>query len=129
VTAPVRDIFRLGDRFHSLRDQVLRLMSREFSRQLLFAEGFGATQRTASFLLDMYSRVQQPDAPEHEFRLPMPREDIANYLGITAETLSRLFAKLQRKGLIAVDRRRIRLVDPVLLHQIAQGTPMVELQQ
>jgi CRP-like cAMP-binding protein len=40
---------------------------------------------------------------------------------IAAETLSRLFAKLQRKGLIDVDRRHIRLADPVRLDLFAQG--------
>jgi CRP/FNR family transcriptional regulator len=118
---PYRDIARLSEKLHSLHGQVLRLMSREFSRQLMFAEGSRATQRVAMFLLDMYSRLHEADTPEYEFRLPMSREDISNYLGITAETLSRLFAKLQRKGLIHVDRRHIRLADPVRLDLIAQG--------
>ncbi len=51
----------------------------------------------------------------------MSREDISNYLGITAETLSRLMAKLQRKGLVDADRRHIRLVDPIRLDLISQG--------
>jgi CRP-like cAMP-binding protein len=42
-------------------------------------------------------------------------------LGIAPETLSRLIAKLQRKGLIEVDRRRIRLLNPVRLGLMAQG--------
>lgn len=118
---PYREIARLSLEFPSLQNQVMRLMGREFSRQLMFAEGFGATQRIAIFLLDMHSRLHQPEMPEYEFRLPMSREDISNYLGITAETLSRLFAKLQRKGLIHVHRRHIRLLDPVRLGLIAQG--------
>jgi len=118
---PYRDIARLSVAFQSLQGQVLRLMSREFSRQLNFAEGSGATQRIAIFLLDMHSRLLQPGAAEYEFRLPMSREDISNYLGVTAETSSRLFAKLQKKGLIEVDRRHIRLLDPVRLGLIAQG--------
>jgi len=118
---PYRDVVRLSVEFHSLHSQVLRLMSREFSRQLLFAEGSGATQRIAAFLLDIYSRLHQAGSAEYEFRLPMSREDISNYLGITPETLSRLIAKLHRKGLIDVDRRRIRLVNPVRLDLLAQG--------
>ena len=49
------------------------------------------------------------------------REDISNHLGIAPETLSRLIAKLRRKGLIEVDRRRIRLLNPVRLGLLAQG--------
>jgi len=118
---PYQDIARLSSEFESLQTQVLRLMSREFSRQLLFAEGSGATQRLAIFLMDMYSRLHQPGTTEYECRLPMSREDISNYLGITAETLSRLFAKLQRKCLIEVDRRNVRIADPIRLDLIAQG--------
>ena len=118
---PYRDIARLSVKFHGLHTQVLRLMSREFSRQLMFGEGSGATQRIAMFLLDMHSRLQQLGLAENEFRLSMSREDISNYLGITPETLSRLIAKFRRKGLIDVDRRHMRLVDPIRLELIAQG--------
>ena len=118
---PYRDIARLSVEFHSVLSQVLRLMSREFSRRLMFAEGSCATQRIAAFLLDIHSRLHQPGSAEYEFRLPMSREDISNYLGISPETLSRLIAKLRRNGLSDVDRRRIRLVDSVRLDLIAQG--------
>ncbi len=118
---PYRDIARLSADFQSLYDQVLRLMGREFSRQLMFAEGSGAIQRIASFLLDMDTRLGSAATPEHEFSLPMSREDISNYLGITPETLSRLFAKLRGKGLIDFDRRKIFLADPIRLDLIARG--------
>ncbi|MDH3645148.1 MAG: helix-turn-helix domain-containing protein [Gammaproteobacteria bacterium] len=118
---PYRDIARLGAEFHSLQSQVMRLMSREFSRHLICAEGAGATQRTAIFLLDIQSRLRQQGAAKDEFRLPMSREDVSNYLGITAETLSRLMTKLQKIGLIDVDRRNIRVADCIRLERIAQG--------
>jgi len=118
---PYRDIARLSTEFPSLHGQILRLMGREFSRQLMFAEGPGATQRIAGFLLDMHTRLHQAGAAEYEFTLPMSREDISNYLGITHETLSRLFTKMQRKGLIEIDRRHVFLADPIRLDLIAQG--------
>lgn len=118
---PYRDIARLSIEFQGLHNQVLRLMGREFSRQLMFAEGFGATRRIAGFLLDMDTRLHQAGTVEHEFTLPMSREDISNYLGTTPETLSRIFAKLHRKDLINVDRRHIYLSDPIRLDLIAQG--------
>jgi CRP/FNR family transcriptional regulator len=96
-------------------------MGREFSRQLMFAEGASATQRIANFLLDMRSRLRMAGEVDYELTLPMSREDIANYLGITPETLSRLFAKLERNGLIDADRRHVFLADPIRLDLIAQG--------
>lgn len=118
---PYRDVVRMSVEFHSLYSQVLRLMSRAFSRQLRFAEGSGAIQRVAAFLLDIHFRLRQPGSTEYEFRLPMSREDISSYLRITPETLSRLIVKLHRKGLVDVDRRCVRLVDPVRLELLAQG--------
>jgi len=118
---PYLEISRLSVEFRSLQGQVLQLMSREFAKQHMYAEGTGATQRIASFLLDMHSRLQQPGEAEYEFRLPMSREDISNYLGIKPETLSRLMTKLQKKGLIDVDRRHIYLVDPIRLDLTSQG--------
>jgi CRP/FNR family transcriptional regulator len=118
---PYQDIARFSVEFRSLHTQVTRLMSRAFSRQLLCAEGSGATQQLAAFLMDIYSRLHQPGSPEHEFTLPMSREDISNYLRISPETLSRLIAKFMRNGLIDVDRREIRLADPIRLDLIAQG--------
>jgi len=118
---PYRDVVKLSVDFPSLHGQVLRLMSREFSKQLMCGEGSGGTQRTAAFLLNVYERLSRPGSVEFDFRLPMSREDISNYLGMSPETLSRLLARLQRKRMIAVDRRHIRLLDPSRLKLIAIG--------
>jgi len=118
---PYQDIARLSVEFQSLHDQVLRLISREFSRQLTIAEGVSATQRIAGFLLDMHARLSRAGAVQYEFRLPMSQEDISNYLGIRPETLSRLFTKFQKRGLIDIDRRQVFLADPNRLDLIAQG--------
>jgi CRP/FNR family transcriptional regulator len=118
---PYFDIDRIGREFPAVHSHVLQLMSRGFARQLTHGEGIGATQRIAAFLLDICSRLQHPGTVEYEFRLPMSREDIASYLGVSPETLSRLLAKLHRKKLISVDRRQIRLLDPQRLDLIAQG--------
>jgi len=118
---PYRDIARLSLDIHSMHSQLVRLMSREFSKQLTNREGAGATQRIAAFLLNIGPRLQQTESSPGVFRLPMSREDIASYLSISAETLSRLLAKLHGMGLIDVCRRQVRLVDTARLNLIAQG--------
>ena len=57
---PYRAINDLGEVFPSLHSQVLRLMSREHSNQLMYGEGFGANQRIAAFLLNINSRLYRP---------------------------------------------------------------------
>jgi CRP/FNR family transcriptional regulator, anaerobic regulatory protein len=49
---------------------------------------------------------------EQEIYLPMQRQDIASYLGMTLETVSRSFSALQKERLVEVHGRNIRLLDP-----------------
>lgn len=118
---PYIEIDRLSAELQSLHARIRRLMSREFSRQRMCGAGFGAKQRVAAFLINIYTRLRRPESAQYQFRLPMSREDIASYLSISAETLSRQLAKLQRMKLIGVDRRNIRLIDPTRLGLVAQG--------
>lgn len=55
-----------------------------------------AEERVAAFLVDMAERQGGLD----RFDLPMPRMDIADYLGLTVETVSRVFTRLRHKGII-----------------------------
>lgn len=59
-----------------------------------------AKEKLASFLLTLARRYAGEDAGEVTFVLPMTRSDIADYLGLTIETVSRTFTKLKTAGVI-----------------------------
>ena len=81
---------------------------RHTQAQLLVVGRKSALERVAAFLLEMSERSASPDFVE----LAMPRHDIADYLGLTLETVSRMFAELKDLGVIALDgARRVRLLD------------------
>ena len=61
-----------------------------------------AQERVAGFLLEMAAR--SPDAGEVD--LPMSRQDIADYLGLTIETVSRMVTQLEKSGTIALATSR-----------------------
>jgi CRP/FNR family transcriptional regulator len=63
-------------------------------------------QKLMSFLVRWRTR-----SGSHEIVLPMKRSDIANYLGLSVETVSRSIRKLERRGVIAVDRNRVDILD------------------
>lgn len=65
-------------------------------------------QRLAWFLLD---RAGGPEGCDVVFRLPMQRQDIASFLGMTLESVSRALGALQRDGLVEVRGRMVRIRD------------------
>jgi CRP/FNR family transcriptional regulator, nitrogen fixation regulation protein len=66
-----------------------------------------ATGRVVEFLLDLARRLNAP----RQFRLPMSRADIADYLALTSETVSRVFTVLREDGAIAASGRSVTLLD------------------
>ena len=61
-----------------------------------------AEERVACFLLEMAERLSTTEAVE----LPMSRQDIADYLGLTIETVSRTLTHLEAKAAIALPTSR-----------------------
>lgn len=70
-----------------------------------------AEQRVALFLYMVSKRFEFHGFAATEFRLPMSRDDIASYLGLAVETVSRSFQKLKSSGLIEVSGRNVVLKD------------------
>ncbi|MBT5635170.1 MAG: helix-turn-helix domain-containing protein [Gammaproteobacteria bacterium] len=70
-----------------------------------------AEQRVALFLFMISKRFEFHGFPSNEFRLPMSRDDIASYLGLAVETVSRSFQKLKGAGMIQVSGRNVILED------------------
>jgi CRP/FNR family nitrogen fixation transcriptional regulator len=74
-----------------------------------------AEERLASFLLEMAKRANNGSVVE----LPMSRQDIADYLGLTIETVSRTFTQLEGKAAIELpSSRRINLRDRGALQRL-----------
>ena len=68
-----------------------------------------AAERIASFLLEMVDRLNSPS--EAVIELPMSRADMADYLGLTIETVCRGLTELRRQGTIGVERTRVVIRD------------------
>lgn len=108
-----------------LEHQLLRMASHELlaaQGQLLLLGRKTAQERLASFLCQLATRQEERGAPASPVWLPVSQTAIADYLGLTLETVSRVTARLRRKNLIATDRRHyVRILDPVALEDIAEG--------
>jgi CRP/FNR family transcriptional regulator, anaerobic regulatory protein len=98
----------------SIQYAMRRIMGKEVAKDhamLLLLGRMSAEEKLASFLISLSNRMAQRHWKPTEFNLTMPRQDIANYLGLAVETVSRLFAHLQDEEIIEVDRRRVNICD------------------
>jgi CRP-like cAMP-binding protein len=73
---------------------------RSAQRRIITLGRFGVVQRLAIFLLDCSGHEHYFDQDSHVLTLPMTRYDIADYLGTSAESATRAFGELERRGLI-----------------------------
>lgn len=79
-----------------------------------------AREKIATFIEMLVRRSHTPNAEgiEPGLSLPMTRDQIANYLGLTLETVSRQFNALKKDGVISfTDRRNFEVLDLALLHE------------
>lgn len=103
-----------------------RLMVEIMSRQLAAKEGIhlslardNAAQRLAAFLLDLSRRRDAAGLDATHIALPMSRGEIASFLALAVETVSRLFTRLHRAGIVQVHRNHVEVKDPAGLAQCA----------
>jgi CRP/FNR family transcriptional regulator, anaerobic regulatory protein len=81
-----------------------------------------ARERVASFLLAQSRLGVLCQAPRLRFALPMTRGDIADYLGLTIETVSRTLTKLRSDGLLEIPNSTdIVIRDRLAMQRIAEG--------
>jgi CRP/FNR family transcriptional regulator len=86
----------------------------------------GASERLATFFVILSRRNEQRGNDPQTITLPMTRADIADFLGLTIETVSRTFSKLSRHGLIQIDQiTTIRLRNTGKLQRLAEGNVRV----
>ncbi|MGH8279180.1 MAG: helix-turn-helix domain-containing protein [Gammaproteobacteria bacterium] len=109
----------------SLQRQLLRLMSKDIVGSQALTGDFTAQERMAAFVLSLSRRLQQRGYSPHEFLLAMTRRDIANFLRLATETVSRTLAEFQEQGLIAVERRDLRILDLRRLTALARNVPLI----
>jgi CRP/FNR family transcriptional regulator len=102
-----------------------RLLSREIARErgmMLLLGTMHAERRLAAFLLDLSQRYQTRGYSSCEFVLRMTREEIGSYLGLKLETVSRLFSRFQRDGLVQVQGRVVKLLDRISLKRLLDSS-------
>lgn len=97
-----------------LQRQLYKVMSRELVRDhsvMLLLGMMSSSERLAVFLLNLSQRFAARGLSPSEFHLRMTRAEIGSYLGVSLETVSRLFSRLQEDRLICVTQKHVRILD------------------
>lgn len=123
VRFPRARLDRLGEERCDVQRQLMTLLSRDLcaaQNHLLLLGRQTAKERVASFLLSLVTRNKAKSGDTLD--IPMCRQDIADYLGLTIETVCRAISELKRARLIAVpNRMQIVVVNVPALREIVGG--------
>ena len=106
---PYEELGKLAGQIEGLRSQIFRLMSKDISDAAALSGDFTAEERIASFLTGLSRRLHLRGFSPTMFNLTMSRRDIANYLRLAPETVSRILARFEKDSLITLERRAVRL--------------------
>lgn len=121
---PFERLDELSTKLPALRWRFFQLMGEKITtdQQLITLLGKNtAEQRVTALLLSISARNARQKCSATNFSLPMSRIDIGNYFGLTVETVSRVFGRLQKLGLIAVNHKEIEILKLNEFRDVAMG--------
>jgi CRP/FNR family transcriptional regulator, anaerobic regulatory protein len=115
----------LAQQLPSVQHQLMTAIGHETlaDHRHLAMMGCPAPRRLAMFLRDLSERQARLRLDPSELRLAMPREDIANFLGMAEETVCRQFTRMNAEGILSVRRRTVQILDHERLGGVCHGQP------
>ncbi|MAM71346.1 MAG: Crp/Fnr family transcriptional regulator [Gammaproteobacteria bacterium] len=122
---PFHRLEELSLQIPTLQRHFFQLMSRQIEnnhQMLLTLSKKNAEGRVATLLISLSQRYSRRKLSPNAMRLPMSRMDIGNFLGLTIETVSRTFSRLQKEKIIEVDGREVLIIDHDRLNEICHKT-------
>ncbi|HEY9133019.1 MAG TPA: helix-turn-helix domain-containing protein [Dyella sp.] len=120
---PYTCLLRAGAADPSLQARLADILAAEMRndrRWMLAQSTLGAEQRVASFLLHMAARHEDLGFSGRRFMLRMSRMDIASFLALKHETVTRALSHLADLGCIRIQLRDVQITDPSRLEQLSQ---------
>ena len=114
-------LYESGRSVEQIQTALIEMLGSEVSLNQLLTSSLirqSAEQRMAAFLLSLSDRYQRRGLSSQAFSMRMSRSDIASYLGIARETVSRTLTKFQNEGLIRQKKNSILIKDRAGLNDI-----------
>lgn len=124
---PYAQLQQVTSEVPALHRQLMRVISREVveeHRHLMVMGRQQAQEQLATFLKSLADRYQRLQRDSATLNRSMSRYDIANYLGLVVETVSRLFSRMEEMGVLEVNRKSVRILRPDLLAGLCRTDTM-----
>ena len=120
---PLERLHDLAKLLPSLNQQLHKIMSHRIleDQELILVHHRNAQERVTSFILSLSQRLKRRGFSETNLMLSMARHDIANFLGLSLETVSRTLTRLEKEGVLNIDRRNIRILDKNQLYKLSSA--------
>ncbi len=116
------ELMKMSSKIPTLQRYLMDIVSKRCSNDLQRpTQHHTAEQRLAIFLLDLSKHYGERGYSAHEFQLPMSRKDIADYLDLASETVSRLFKNFQDKKRIKTEGKLIKIIELKALQQLIES--------
>lgn len=113
------EFVKLSNRFIGFNQQLIKLMSEKLASQSISNHTCSAESKIALFLLTISHKMKNYGTSGIDFSLSMSREDIAKYLGLATETVSRILSKFKLKQIITCSNKSVHLQDILQLEILA----------
>ncbi|WP_426689605.1 cyclic nucleotide-binding domain-containing protein [Rhodanobacter ginsengiterrae] len=121
---PYAGLQQIASEVPALHQQLMRVISREVveeHRHLMMMGRQQAQEQLAIFLRSLSDRYLRLQRDGSALNLSMSRYDIANYLGLVVETVSRLFSRMEEMGVLEVNRKSVRIRRQDLLAELCNS--------
>ena len=117
---------KMASHMPELQSELFRIMSRRIGELQINSGDLSADERIAIFLMSLSERFASRGQSSHEFMLAMTRRDVASYLRMATETVSRVLARFQTAGLLQVDRKRVTILELEKLRELSSKGAALE---
>ncbi|MFK8010535.1 MAG: cyclic nucleotide-binding domain-containing protein [Marinicellaceae bacterium] len=118
---PFNNLMDLSIDYPIIQKNLINVMSKEIFNCKKNHLDIGSQAKLALFIKLISMRFKTRGYSDTEFFLPISQRDIANYLGMAEETLSRVFKKLQKLGAVNYKKHNLTIIDEPLLTKISES--------
>jgi len=116
----------MASQMPELQSELLRIMSGRIGELQIISADLSADERMAVFLISISEQFASHGLSNHEFKLAMTRSDVASYLRMATETVSRVLARFQTAGLLRVKRKRVTILELEKIREISGNGAALE---